>query len=127
MVIDTDIIIRYFTQDDPQKADAFENFLLSDQKAVITDVTIAEVYWTLRSFYKFSKERAIEGIEALVAYRSFSLNRIILTKAIKLLKITNISFIDAYTAAYSLAKNDGQVISFDRGFDHIEGITRVKL
>ena len=124
MVVDSDIIIRFLTNDDLTKAKRFQVKLLSKQKFTLTDVTFAEVYWTLRSFYKFTKTQVIDCLEALIVTSSITCNRDILENTLRLLRSKNISFIDAYTATYATAKENGKVMSYDRGFDKISGLTR---
>lgn len=65
MIVDTDIIIRFLTNDDPKKAKDFERFLNSKKKIILTDVSFAEVYWTLKSFYKFPKGEIIPALNCL--------------------------------------------------------------
>src|SRR3989338_4086473 len=124
MVVDSDIIIRFLTNDDLAKAKKFQDKLLSKQKFTLTDVTFAEVYWTLRSFYKFTKAKVADCLEALIITPSIACNHDILEEALRLLRSHNISFIDAYTAAYAATKEDGQLMSYDRGFDKIPNISR---
>ena len=124
MVVDSDIIIRFLTNDDLTKARRFQAKLLSKQKFTLTDVTFAEVYWTLRSFYKFTKTQVVDCLEALIITPSITCNRDILENTLRLLRSKNISFIDAYTAAYASSKEDGQIMSYDRDFDKISGLTR---
>ncbi len=124
MVADTDVIIRFLTNDDKKKAEAFENYLRAGKSVILTDVTFAEVYWTLRSFYKFSKPKIIEILKSLISSKSVLSNRNLLYKTLQILEHTNISFIDAYLASYSLVKNEGKVLSYDKGFDKIKQIKR---
>lgn len=124
MVVDTDVILRYLTKDDPEKAKAFKRFLESGQKITLIDITFAETYWTLKSFYGFSKSKILKGLESLINHSSISCNHQLLKQTIQILKQHNISFIDAYTASYSLIHNDQQVLSFDQGFDKISEIKR---
>ncbi len=125
MVIDTDVIIRYLTNDDEKKASRFEAFLASGKKATLTDVTFAEIYWTLLSFYKVKKTDALIMLETLVHSPALSSNANILLTAIALLRQRTVSFIDAYTAAVA-QQSDHAVLSYDRGYDKILGIKRVE-
>ena len=125
MIVDTDVIIRYLTNDDPRKADRFKTFLSSGKKAQLTDVTFAEVYWTLISFYKVKNQEVLSMLEALIASPAISANVTVLGTTIEILREHNISFIDAYTAA-SAKQSDKTVLSFDRDFDKIGGIKRIE-
>lgn len=124
MVVDSDVIIRFLTNDDLAKAKKFQDALLSKQKFTLTDVTFAEVYWTLRSFYKFTKPKIINCLQALIIMPSIICSRGLLENTLRLLQSRNISFIDAYTASFATVKETGEILSYDRGFDKIPGISR---
>lgn len=124
MVVDTDILIRYLTNDDPFKAKRFEEYLKSGKKIALTDVSFAEIYWTLRSFYKFPKKKILIVLEALIEHKSISSNKKILNKVLDILKRHSLSFIDAYNASFALLENEGKILSFDKGFDKIRTIQR---
>lgn len=126
MVIDTDIIVRFLVGDDRGKAERFQQFLNSDQKAVLTDITFAEIFWVLSSFYKFPKEGVLFGLESLIHEKSIFCNRLLLQETIKILRESSLSFIDAYVAAYSLRKSDGRVLSYDKGYDRVLGLRRIE-
>ncbi len=125
MIIDTDIIIRYLTNDDLKKSERFASFLRSGKKALLTDVTFAEVYWTALSFYKIKKLDALSMLEALIHQPSIVSNIAILSQTIDLLRKYTVSFIDAYTAAAAML-SDKTVLSFDRDFDKITTIKRIE-
>ena len=126
MVVDADIIIRFLTNDDPQKALSFQKFLEDGAKVLLTDVTVAEVYWTLKSFYKFSKEKILLNLETLLTLPQIDANKELIIETLSLLKKINVSFIDAYLAVFSCLKNDGKILSFDKGFDKIKSIERIE-
>ena len=126
MVIDTDIIIRFITQDDNQKAKKFQVWLKKNKKILLSDVTVAETYWVLKSFYGFSQKRIIISLESLVSYNNIVCNKVLLLSTMAQLKRYKISFVDAYASAYSLLENDGKILSFDKDFDKIKGIKRIE-
>jgi len=126
MVIDSDVIIRFFTNDDKKKAARFRKFLMSKKKGYVSDVTVAEIYWTLKLFYRYSKEKIIELIESLIESSSIKCNRKVLRECLRILREKNISFIDAHTAAWSSIKDDGKILSFDRDFDKFSLVKRVE-
>lgn len=125
MIIDTDVIIRYLTNDDPKKSKRFAKFLQSGQKGQITDVTFAEVYWTCISFYKLDREKVILILESLMNKSAILSNVSVLSRMIDILRDHAISFIDAYESATSLL-SDKTILSFDRDFDKVSGIKRVE-
>lgn len=125
MIIDTDVIIRYLTNDDHAKANRFESFLKSGKKGQLTDVTFAEVYWTLVSFYKIKSLDALSMLEALIASPAIETQADRLSATIDILRHHKISFIDAYTAA-SAKQSDKTILSFDHDFDSISDIKRIE-
>jgi len=124
MIVDTDVIIRFLTNDDSKKAKSFEHFLNSKQKIILTDVGFAEIYWTLKSFYKFPKGKIIPALNSIISFPSIASNKPLLSQTLNILQNHNISLIDAYNAAYSLINSDSKILSFDKGFDKISPITR---
>ena len=125
MIIDTDVIIRYLTNDDPKKSKRFAQFLQSGQKGQITDVTFAEVYWTCMSFYKLKRENVILILESLINKSAIISNISVLSRTIDILRDHSISFIDAYESATSLL-SDKTILSFDHDFDKILGMKRIE-
>ncbi|MCG2692387.1 PIN domain-containing protein [Microgenomates group bacterium] len=126
MLVDTDILIRFFTNDDPVKALRFERFLRSERKMAVTAVTVAEIYWVLSSFYRFSKKKILDCLESLVSKPNILCSKLLLLETITILRHHSLSFVDAFIAAYSLSKHHGQVLSYDKGFDKIKLIKRVE-
>lgn len=126
MVVDSDVIIRFLTNDDSQKASRFERYLKTGKKIILTDVTFAEIYWTLASFYQFPKNKILNPLEALVNHKSIICQKNILEKTIQILKEYNISLIDAYNAAYASISNEAKILSFDKGLGKIKNLTRVE-
>lgn len=125
MVIDSNLLIRYLTQDDLRKARKVATFLKSGANPYITDVTFAEVYWVLHSFYKFPTTKICDGFRKLLSTNAIRYNtNVINTTLHYLAAVPSIGFIDAYTAAYSKEKNDGIVFSFDLDFDKVSEIIR---
>ena len=125
MIADTSVLIRYLTNDDPVKAAKFDQLLLSKEPFFVTDVTFAETYWVLLRNYKQSRERILTLFESLLSIQSLFCNRQHISGTIALLKKhKTLSFVDAYTAVYSVLYNENIVLSYDKGFSKIEGIIR---
>jgi predicted nucleic acid-binding protein len=126
MVVDTDTLVRFITRDDEEKAQKVRLFFHNHKDLVLTDLTFAECFWVLKSFYNYKKDRLIEIFRMLIDAQSFRCNSSLLSLALDILETHNTSFIDAYTAAYAQTKNDGKVISFDKGYDKVKGVTRIE-
>jgi len=126
MLVDTDIIIRFITDDDPVKALRFERFLRSERKITVTSVTIAEVYWVLSSFYRFPTNKILDCLESLISRSNISCSKLLLLDTITILRKHKLSFVDAFIAAKSYIGHRGQILSYDKGFDKLAGVKRIE-
>ena len=70
VVIDTNLLVRYLTDDEPQKAEAVDVLLngagKGEIKILIPSVVIAELVWVLESFYKMTADDITELVEAIL-------------------------------------------------------------
>ncbi|MDH5769093.1 MAG: PIN domain-containing protein, partial [Nitrospirota bacterium] len=69
VVIDTNLLVRYLTGDDPRKAKAVDNLLSKAEKGelkiFIPSIVIAELVWVLESFYQMHSSEIAELVEAV--------------------------------------------------------------
>lgn len=125
-LIDANLLIRYFVNDDPKKALAVQGLLKRTKDTlVLTDIVVAELVWVLTSFYNLTKEEIVEKISSLITFEKIASNNQILTKALLIYKTTNVDFIDAYLASYAQEENIPQIYSYDKHFDKIPSLRRV--
>jgi predicted nucleic-acid-binding protein len=102
--VDTNLFIRYLTNDDPAKADKVEK-LLDDSaagtvKLVTTEMVIAEVVWVLESGYSLKNTNIAPLIRGILATPGLDvINGPLVTRAVELYEAANIDFIDGYIAA----------------------------
>lgn len=125
VLIDTNLIIRYLVNDNPQKTEEIEIFLRNKIKKILPDIIVAEIVWVLSSFYKLSKISVLEKVRALINIEHVQCNKILLEETISLWEEYNISFIDSYLAATGKQKHL-KIYSYDEKFDKVKGITRRK-
>lgn len=126
--IDANIFIRFFTQDDPAKAAKCEQLFrdASDGKVKlnVTDVCIAEIVWTLSSYYGLPKDEICRKLIAILNTPGFEFsNTSVLLDAVRRFDNENVDYIDAYHAAVISAKNS-EIYSYDRDFDKFKDICR---
>lgn len=129
--IDTNILLRYLTRDDEQKARCALNLLMrverGEEKVITSSLVIFETVFTLQSFYKVPRPRIKELVLAIISLRGLHLpGKNIYYQAFDLYVTKNISFADAYNAAYMLSEKISHVYSWDTDFDKIEGIARLE-
>ena len=128
--VDTNLFIRYLTNDDPIKADRVEK-LLEDAakgkvKLVTTEMVIAEIVWVLESSYSLKNTDIAPLIRSILAAPGIEvINGAQVARALELYVSVNIDFIDGYSAAVMEKQGITDLYSFDRKhISRITGITR---
>ena len=127
--VDANLILRYFTKEPPDMAEASLKTFSAAQDGqiclIITPIIVAEVVWVLESFYGYSKEQiAVTIIQFLYSEGLEVMDLDILIQALSLYHEKNIDFADALLAVSALSRGPIPIYSFDRHFDRIPGITR---
>jgi len=129
--IDTNIFLRYLTKDDPSKYDNCREIFKKAIEGKITLVTsgmvIAELIWTLLSYYKIAKADIVEKVTIIVSTENLYIpDKNIIADALVLYSRKNIDYIDAYNAVFMKYHGLDKIYSYDRDFDAIEGIKRTE-
>ncbi len=124
-LIDANIIIRFLLKDHPIQSPAAKKLLSNFQeRLLLSDVAAAEIIWLLTSYYKLSKEEAVEKIFSIFNFPNIESNKPILIRTLYFYRNFNIDYIDAYLAAYSEEEKLEGIYSFDKGFDKIKQVKR---
>jgi predicted nucleic acid-binding protein len=129
--LDTNILLRFLTRDDERKARCALELLMrverGEEKVITSPLVIFETAYTLQSFYKVPRQTIKEQVLSIISMRSLHLpDKNIFYQAFNLYVTKNISFADAYNAAYMLAEGISNIYSWDKDFDKIEGIARLE-
>ena len=94
---------------------------------MISSLVIFETVFTLQSFYKVPRQRIRELVSSIISLRGLHLaGKNIYYQAFDLYVTKNISFADAYNAAYMQAEQITSIYSWDTDFEKIEGIVRLE-
>ncbi len=117
--VDANLFLRYLTNDVPEQADAVER-LLERAEAGETELTtsklvIAEIVWTLESFYKKSKRQVRDAVLAVLNTPGLKVeaNDQLLQAAVWY-EEKNVDFIDACIAAQLFAEGPETIYAFNR-------------
>ncbi len=129
--LDTNVLLRYLTRDDEDKAQRTFNLLLSiergEERVITSSLVIFETVYTLQSFYKVPRRTIKELLSPIISLRNLQLqSKDVYYRAFDLFISKNISFADAYNAAYMIDEEITHIYSWDKDFDKIEGITRLE-
>jgi len=130
-VIDTNLLVRYLTEDDPSKANEVKRLLIAAAegkiKLLIPSVVIAELVWVLQSFYKLERGEIVPLVNAILRTRGVEVSdRAVVSAAIAIYGNDAIDFIDAWIVAFARGAAVRAVYTFDRKhFKGIEGIEMI--
>lgn len=128
--VDTNLFIRYLTNDDQAKADRVEILLKGAEagkvQLVTAEMVIAEVVWVLESSYGLTSQQVAPLIRGILATSGLTvLNAPLVTRALEHYETQNIDFIDGYIAAVMEKQGVAEFYSFDRKHvSRIKGIIR---
>lgn len=116
--LDTNVLVRFFTQDDPvqfRQAQTFiQDELSADEPGYINLVVLAEFAWTLARAYKFTKDEIAGAIEALLGAAEISIQyQEAVAGALSLCETENIDFVDALIAVVNRDAGCRETRTFD--------------
>ncbi|MBN2549763.1 MAG: PIN domain-containing protein [Anaerolineales bacterium] len=116
---DTNLFLRYLTNDLPDQADAFEQVLQAATRGQLTLVTnamvIAEIVWTLESFYRLTPLQTQERVLAIFNTPGLEVaDGDLALQAILWHVEKNVDFIDAYNVAWMRQEGLSAACTFDR-------------
>jgi len=119
VVIDTNLLVRYLTDDEPQKAKAVDALLnraaKGELKILIPPVIIAELVWVLESFYKMIPDEVAELVEAILNTPEIDIQEKSLIKsALKIYRNKNIDLIDAWIIEFAKVRKAQRIYTFDK-------------
>lgn len=130
---DTNIIIRYATQDDPiqfAKALAYlQQLERGDRQATTCEGVLVEAVQVLESkrTYAFPRVNIQGALSYVVRLRGLRLaHKAVYIRALDLYAATNLDFVDCLNVAHMERAGISTVISFDRGYDRVPSVTRAE-
>ena len=130
--MDTNVIIRYATQDDPvqsPQALAFFRALERGERQTTTcEGVLVEAVQVLESprAYAFPRPDIRDTLHVLISLRGFRLpNKAVYTRALDLYATTTgLDFVDALNVAHMERLGISTIVSFDRDYDRFPKINR---
>jgi len=127
VLLDTNLLLRFLTDDDPKKAKAVERLLkTSKQPLTVTDMAFAELAWVMASFYGFEKSKIIVKLASILDVETVKASKKLLRHSLVIYARHNIDFIDAYHAAFMKLKSYDAIYSYDRDFDKVSDLKRLE-
>ena len=123
--IDSSVILRYLTEDDPRRARVAEAIIESDE-LVASCVILSEVAYVLRSGYRYSRAQVLDALTQFLLRANVQLvdvpKRLVAASLVKAQDVPGLSFGDVLILAQMQASGIDEIYSFDTRFRD-EGIT----
>lgn len=124
IAIDTNVLVRYLVGDDRKQAEIAREFLedqlTADQPGFISVVTVAELYWVLKSRYGVAVPLIHDYIAELMTAPQLVFDRPDEVQAA--LKSSHRALADALIHALGAAAGCERTVTFDREFARLDGV-----
>ena len=118
IVLDTSALIRFFTNDIPEKADKVEKLIEKEKYIVIPDVVFPELEYVLTSGYALPRNNIPDAYRFILSRENIKTSPYI-KKAAELFGRTNLDMADCIIAAQSMKD---RLASFDKELLEVENI-----
>ena len=117
--LDTNVIVRYLTQDDPVQARKasrlIETKLSAAEPGFVTLITLVEIVWVLESCYDQDKQQMLNILQTLLTTRQLLIERSdVAYLAMKRCATVTGDFSDALIAVISEHAGCAKVVTFDK-------------
>jgi predicted nucleic-acid-binding protein len=124
--LDTNVVIRYLTQDDPKQAPLasrlFEHSLSAERPGFISLITLCEIAWVLAESYDADKSRIRGVVEGLLGSKQIVVEDADLVwKALRAWEKSSADFSDALLGASLAAQGCEKIVTFDRSAAKLPG------
>jgi predicted nucleic-acid-binding protein len=121
--VDTNILVRYLTQDDEKQWQQATEIIIGGEQCFIANIVLCELVWVLRGRpYQFSKEEISNTIELMLQCSMFELeNRSVVYQALQRFKQGRADFSDYLIGAISQHSGCTSIVTFDKKLNREKG------
>lgn len=128
-LLDTNIFLRLLLSDHSKQTPAiinfFEELVQKKRHGYVTVVTLLEIGWTLDSFYELSRDGVAQKLRLILNTPNLVVeDRVVVERMMQHFEQSNADLVDCYNGAFAEIKGSGDVLSYDRHFDKLTGVTR---
>lgn len=122
--LDTNLLVRYITQDDPDAAaragDVIENRLTDRTPGFLTLIGLVELCWVLRRLYRADEAQVRSTVAALLETSFLVVERSELVA--EALRLPQAELADALLHLVGRAHGANKTVTFDHRFAHLHGV-----
>lgn len=128
--LDTNVILRLLTADDPLKAESclalLQRVRRGEEELATADIIVAEVVCVLRSQYHLSHAEIAAALRPLIALTGLRLpQKRVVQQALDIYEeFPRLDFEDALSVALMRQLRIDAIVSYDRDFDRVPDIVR---
>ncbi|MGB8583191.1 MAG: type II toxin-antitoxin system VapC family toxin [Candidatus Sulfotelmatobacter sp.] len=124
--LDTNILVRYLTHDDPSQTAAamrVMNSLSSDSPGFLSLIVMAELVWVLAISYRFRKREIEQVLETLLRSKELVTERAeIVSQALRAFNAGSADFADCLIERLARAAECQYTVTFDRRAATVSGM-----
>lgn len=118
--LDTNILVRFFTRDDPVQSPLARDILAQrcseDSPGLVTSIVLAELFWTLRRAYRYERAQMVKIIEVMLQAKELCFEHPDEVRyALELYREGGVDFSDALIGAISRRLGSQTTLTFDAG------------
>lgn len=130
--VDTNFFLRFLTNDVPKQAKKAEEILKKAEEEKIelftSDLVIAEIAWTLESFYQEGKEKIAASLQRILTIKNVNVpSKANWLEALEIFLEKNLELIDAFNYSLMHSKKIKEIYSFDKHFDKFSDVKRISV
>lgn len=126
-IIDTNIIIRFLTEEPeniaPRFRGIYEFFVKLEKKEIIVflpDLVIFEAFFVLTSYYKINPKIVAGKLTELILLSGIEMgDKGLIISCFEVLKKKKVDLVDAYICALAKKRGDNTVYSFDKDIEKL--------
>ena len=128
VTLDTNLLVRYLTNDIPHKAKIVDDILSKagngELKIVMPSIVLAELVWVLESSYKMNEDEIVELVESILNTPGVNVgDKSIIYAALNRYKSKKIDFVDAWIVEFAKQTGVGAIYTFDKKhFNNVEDV-----
>jgi predicted nucleic-acid-binding protein len=128
--LDTNVLVRYITQDDNKQA-ALANALIENlddaSPGFVTLVTLVELSWVLESAYNFTRQQFAEVMQTLMTVDTIKLDRAaVVASAVRVYAASKADFSDCLIERLSANAGCERTMTFDKAAAKMAGMILLK-
>jgi predicted nucleic-acid-binding protein len=129
--IDTNVLVRYLTRDDPNQYGVAKTFLESsctqEDPGYVGEIVLCEVVWVLTGVYDATKSKVVDVIDQLLRTRQLQIgHRDSVREALEAYRRSEADFADCLIGALNKAAGCGETVTFDRKAGELDGWNRLE-